>query len=203
MDNPKKDKIKHQFTPAEAADYLRQLADALERGHIALSSEDFELEGEVKVKQEMKTKSGKATLKIKLKIVAPVPPEMPEQCEGVAEITPEGAEGEAAAEDEPAAEEELPSYKKVKKSMSKTFNALKNLRKQQNLPSADEVAAFTALARQMCAFEEEKYGSEQFPRFLAALEQLESAVAAGEAQAIDEALVELTACRTDCHKAFK
>ena len=201
MDNPKKDKIKHQFTPAEAADYLRQLADALERGHIALSSEDFELEGEVKVKQEMKTKSGKATLKIKLKIVAPVPPEMPAPCEGVAEITPEEeGEGEGA---EPSAGEELPSYKKIKKAMTKTFNALKNLRKQQNLPSVDEVAAFTALARQMCAFEEEKYGSEQFPRFLAALEQLESAVAAGEAQAIDEALVELTACRTDCHKAFK
>lgn len=195
MDNPKKDKVKHQFTPAEAADYLRQLADALEKGHITLNSEELELEGEVKVKQELKTKSGKATLKINLKIVAPVPPVASEPGDGYVEIS---QEAEPAPESGPK-----PSFKKLKKAMSKSFASLKAVRKAGNVPSADEVALFTAQGREMCSFDEAKYGAEFYPRFLAALEQLEAAAAAGAPEAVDAALTELAQSRAECHDKFK
>lgn len=50
MGTGKKNKIEHEFSPAEAADYLRQLAQALEEGHISLDQRDMLLEGEVKVR---------------------------------------------------------------------------------------------------------------------------------------------------------
>jgi len=209
VDNSKKDKVKHQFSPAEAADYLRQLADALEQGHIALRSEELELEGDVKVKQELKTKSGKATLKINLKIVAPMPVAAPEataeaapvqgetqsEAEGFVEITPQ--------EDDPGESEGKPSYKKLKKAMSKSFGNLRAMRKEGNLPTAEDVAVFADQGREMCTFESDKYGPESYADFLAALDKLEAASVAGDDQALDAALSDLWACRSDCHKKYK
>lgn len=201
MDNPKKDKIKHQFSPAEAADYLRQLADALEQGHIALRSEELELEGDVKVKQELKTKSGKATLKINLKIVAPIPVAAPEitpaqgEKEGFVEIT--------APEEEPAESEGKASYKKTKKALAKSFASLKGIRKEGGVPSLADASAFLAQAREVCTFDKAKYGSENYPRFLAALNRVEDALAAANGSALDEALDEVGQCKSDCHEMFK
>ena len=203
MDNSKKDKVKHQFSPAEAADYLRQLADALEKGHIALRSEELELEGDVKVKQELKTKSGKATLKINLKIVAPIPVAAPEAASEQDEAGVEGeGEGEAEGfveitpqEDDPGESEGKPSYKKLKKAMSKSFGNLRAMRKEGNLPAAEDVAVFAAQGREMCTFESEKYGPESYADFLAALDKLEAASVAGDDQSLDAALSDLWACR--------
>ena len=209
MDNSKKDKVKHQFSPAEAADYLRQLADSLEQGHIELRSKELELEGDVKVKQELKTKSGKATLKINLKIVAPMPVAAPKaapaaasdqdetqgEAEGFVEITPQ--------EDDPGDGDGKPSYKKLKKAMSKSFGNLRAMRKEGNLPIAEDVATFVAQGREICTFESDKYGPESYADFLAALDKLEAASAAGDDQSLDAALSDLWACRSECHKKYK
>lgn len=198
MDNPKQDKFKHQFSPAEAADYLRQLADALEQGHISLRSEELELEGNVKVKQKLKTKSGKATLKINLKIVAPIPPMVPAAGagEGFVEIT---SEAEAPFE----GGDKKTSYKKLKKAMGKSFGSLKDIRKQGGVPSTGDTAAFAAQAREMCTFAKSKYGPESYSRFLAALDRLEAAATDGDLQTLDAALSDLGACRSDCHDKYK
>ncbi|MBU4275489.1 MAG: GAK system XXXCH domain-containing protein [Proteobacteria bacterium] len=205
MDNPKKDKIKHQFSPAEAADYLRQLADALEQGHIALRSEELELEGDVKVKQELKTKSGKATLKINLKIVAPIPVAAPEitPAQGEAQGDNEGFVEITSTEEELAESEGKVSYKKIKKALGKSFGSLKSIRKEGGIPSLADASAFLAQAREVCTFDKAKYGSENYPRFLAALDRVEDALAAGNGSALDEALDEVGQCKSDCHEKFK
>jgi len=209
VDNPKKDKIKHQFSPAEAADYLRQLADALEQGHIALRSEELELEGDVKVKQELKTKSGKATLKINLKIVAPMPVAAPEATAEAAPVqgeTQSEAEGFVeitAPEEEPAESEGKTSYKKTKKALAKSLAGLKSIRKEGGMPSLADASAFLAQAREVCTFDKAKYGSENYPRFLAALDRAEDALAAANGPALDEALDEVGQCKSDCHEKFK
>ena len=206
MDNSKKDKVKHQFSPAEAADYLRQLADALEQGHIELRSKELELEGDVKVKQELKTKSGKATIKINLKIVAPMPvaaePE-PAAIQGASQGEAEGFVEITPQEDEPVESEGKASYKKLKKAMGKSFGNIRAMRKKSNLPTAEDVAAFVAQGRKMCTFDKAEYGSESFAGFLAALDKLEAALGAGDDQALDEALSDLWACRSECHKKYK
>lgn len=210
MDTPKKDKVKHRFSPAEAADYLRQLADALEQGHIALRSEELELEGEVKVKEALKTKSGKATLKVNLKIVAPAPETVAEPA-AVQEESPAEAQDESSGfveitspEEEPPQEGEgKASYKKTKKALGKSFGNLKEARKQDQMPPAEEAAAFLNLARQMCDFDKAKYGSENYPRFLAAVDSLEAALAAGDAAAVDQTLAELGQCKSECHDKYK
>lgn len=205
MDTPKKDKVKHRFSPAEAADYLRQLADALEQGHIALRTEDLELEGDVKVKQALKTKSGKATLKINLKIVAPMPGDVPEAeaAQGEAQGESEGFVEITAPEEEPAESEGKASYKKTKKALAKSFAVLKSIRKEGGMPSLAEASSFLAQAREMCAFDKAKYGSENYPRFLAALNRVEDALAAANGSALDEALDEVGQCKSDCHDKFK
>ncbi|MFH2127062.1 MAG: GAK system XXXCH domain-containing protein [Pseudomonadota bacterium] len=201
MDTSKKDKVKHRFSAAEAADYLRQLADALEHGHIALRSEDLELEGDVKVKQALKTKFGKATLKINLKIVAPVPVAAPEvvpaqgEKAGFVEIT--------APEEEPAESEGKASYEKTKKALAKNLSGLKSIRNEGGMPSLADASAFLAQAREVCTFDEAKYGSENYPRFLAALNRVEAALAAANGSALDEALDEVGQCKSDCHQKFK
>ncbi|MCB2190821.1 MAG: GAK system XXXCH domain-containing protein [Deltaproteobacteria bacterium] len=201
MDTPKKNKTKHRFSPAEAADYLRQLADALEQGHLELRSEDLELESDVKVKQELKTKSGKATLKVNLKIVAPMPePEseeapLQEDTQGFVEIT--------APDQETADSEGKTSYKKLKKAMAKSFSNMKKARKEGGMPEAADASVFVASAREMCTVDKAKYGSENYPRFLAALDSLEAALAADDGPAADEALAELGQCKSECHDKFK
>ena len=199
MNNPREDKVKHRLSTVEAAGYLRQLADALEQGRIALRSEELELEGDVKVTQALKTKSGKATLKINLKIIAPMP--APAQggvrveAGGFVEITPH--------EDEPGERDDNISYKQLKKALAQAFANLKRARKQETMPGSDEVAAFAEQGRRMCSFDKAEYGPENYPRFLAALDQLEAAVAAGEGQALDAALSELSRCRSECHDKYK
>ena len=206
MNTPKKDKVKHRFSPAEAADYLRQLADALEQGHIALRSDELDLEGEVKVKEELKTKSDKTTLKINLKLVSPIPIPSPEEAPDGEAGEPEQAGGFVeitSGEEEPAEAEGKTSYKKLKKALGKSFSGLREARKQGVMPEAEQAAAFLADARAICSFDKAKYGSENYPRFLAALDRLEAAIAAGEAQALDEALAEVAQCKSDCHDKFK
>ncbi|MBU4564134.1 MAG: GAK system XXXCH domain-containing protein [Desulfarculus sp.] len=205
MDTPKKDKVKHRFSPAEAADYLRQLADALEQGHIALRSEDLGLEGEVKVKQALKTKSGKATLKINLKIVAPMPVAAPDisPAKGEAQGESEGFVEITAPEEEPAESEDKTSYKKIKKALAKSLPGLKSIRKEGGMPSLADASAFLAQAREVCTFDKAKYGSENYPRFLAALNRVEDALATANGSALDEALDEVGQCKSDCHEKFK
>jgi len=205
VDTPKKDKIKHRFSPAEAADYLRQLADALEQGHIALRSEDLELEGDVKVKQALKAKSGKATLKINLKIVAPMPVAAPDisPAQGEAQGESEGFVEITGPEEEPAESEGSASYKKIKKALAKSLAGLKSIRKEGGMPNPADASAFLAQAREVCTFDKAKYGSENYPRFLAALNRVEDALAAANGPALDEALDEVGQCKSDCHEKFK
>lgn len=195
MTNRQKEKVEHRFSPAEAADYLRQLADGLEKGHIILGSGELELEGEVKVKQEFQAKSGLAALKVKLKITAP--PTSEEQVAGepaalhVREETLLTPGGEQA------------SFLGAKKALGKTFGNLRTLRKGGGLPSSSDVAPFAAQGRLMCASGLSGQGSEFFPRFLAALEQLESAAAKADPQAVDAALGVLAQYKSECHRKFK
>lgn len=209
MDTPKKDKVKHRFSPAEAADYLRQLADALEQGHIALRAEELELEGDVKVKEALKTKSGKAILKINLKVVAPVP-----EAAGEPGLLPDESQGEPQGESQGFVEITSPeeqsgqgegkiSYKKIKKALAKSFDNLKEVRKQGQMPEAAAAAAFLEHARAMCGFDKAKYGSENYPHFSAALDRLEAALAGGDASALDQALAEVGQCKSECHDKYK
>ena len=68
--NKNKKKAKHKFTRQETADYLRRLVDQLENGTILVSDEEMEFEGEVKVKESLKSKKGKTEVKLEVKLTS-------------------------------------------------------------------------------------------------------------------------------------
>lgn len=59
---------KHRYSPAEAAAYLRRLADQLESGSISLGAEEMEFEQEIKVKESLKPKDSGDKVKFQLKV---------------------------------------------------------------------------------------------------------------------------------------
>ena len=189
----KKEKATHSFTPEEAAGYLRQLADDLESGAVKLHPEHLELESEVKVKEEIKSKKGHTNIKIKLKFetadLSDASPALEADEQAGIQEPVEQAEASAVAAPDP--EDEQPvrskaSYKRLKKAMGKDFGKLGKLADGEDPTElARLVDSFAAQGRKMCTYPGEKYGEEHYGEFLADIERMEQAARAGDLKGLE------------------
>lgn len=191
MGTGKKNEIEHEFSPAEAADYLRQLAQALEEGHISLDQRDMLLEGEVKVRRSLKDKAGQGLVHMRLKFDFHMHPALGRTLS----VEPPGQAKPITGQ------ETKVSFKQVKKDLSRHFKAVKKARQAGTMPPPEEVEGLGWAGRLMCGFRGK--GDEFFPRFLEKLKALEEAAQDGRASVFDQALRELSGYKRQCHSKLK
>jgi XXXCH domain-containing protein len=205
-----KKKAKHKFTRQETADYLRRLADQLENGTILVSDEEMEFEGEVKVKESLKSKKGKTEVKLEVKLTSQeLPDEETEEVTGdqaSLEVDAESAQDAEKQPAEPAEEEKAekePSYKSVKKLMDKQFKNIGKDLEEGGVPDPEQVKAFCDNCVTMTGFNGKKMGEDLYPDFLAKVEALRTAADGGDQVALAQAYAEIKAAKKACHKEYK
>ncbi|MCF8033172.1 MAG: GAK system XXXCH domain-containing protein [Desulfarculaceae bacterium] len=201
--DPNKKKAKHAFSREEAVEYLRRLADQLEDGSIQVSNEEMEFEGLIKVKEELKTKKGKTSVKVQFKVSTQ---EVPHEEEPGADAQPELAIDQAApeqTEDNAEADEQPSSYKKLKKLMGKRFKEIGKALEEGGQVSQADLAAFCDNCLQMVTFTGSKLGEDLYPQFEAAAQALRAAGESGDPAAIKEAYDLLDGQKKACHKEYK
>lgn len=170
-------KAKHTFSREEAVRYLRRLADQLESGAIEISNEEVEFQGLIKVKESLKSKKGKTSMKVQFKLsIQELLPEAAEE-----EVPPENPQGQAPEmEGEKPAEGKSLSYKKLKKLMDGQFKEIgKSLEGDKEI-SAKTVSAFYQSCLQMVIFRDPDKGEDQYPEFEAKARALYDAAEAGD-----------------------
>jgi len=173
------------LTAGDAAAFLRRLADQLEAGGLEVGEVRVETDGEVKIKQSVKTKEDKVAFKLKLKYETPLNPEV----------------SEAMAQDAEKPGENKPSYKSLKKRMAKSLGKLKKLLGQGVAPEAAEIEAFAADCELLTTFPDK--GEEHYPDFMHHVEDLKKAMTAEDSSGMQRALAELAAMRKACHEQYK
>ena len=212
----KKKKAKHKLNAAQAADYLRQLADQLDKGQISFIDEDGAIEGEVKVKESYKAKPGKKALKVQLKLSMPaaVSESGDLEAETPAGALDSGPDDAPAPESIPGGPEEPPaeqedyslrqtpeSYKKLKKRMAKDVKLISKLIEADELPSLELARAFHDDCGHMTSFPGK--GDPYYGDFDKASDAFFDAVQCGDMQSASQAMADLMRMKKDCHKEFK
>ena len=202
-DSDSRKKAKHTFSREEAVEYLRRLADQLENGAIQIRDEEMEFEGLVKVKESLKSKKDKTSVKVQFKLAIQETPHEEPAAPGEATDQAAPAGEEVPAEPPEEAPEQPSSYKKLKKLMGKQFKELGEALEAGNPPDGEQVAAFFQSCQQMITFQDEDLGSENYPQFEAQAQALRDAHEAGDLEALRAAHAALKDLKKACHKQYK
>lgn len=198
-DPGKKKKAKRVFDRDETVTYLRQLADQLENGSIQVSNEEMEFEGQVKVKESMKSKKGKTSVKVEFKLSTYELPGKEEEPAETLEVSQEPGGNGQDAEDK----EKPPSYKKLKKRMGRDLKAISETLKDGGEVDPAKLEAFCADCVLMTGFKDKDKGVEHYPEFEVKLQALKDAAQGKDADALKKALKDIAARKDACHKEYK
>lgn len=227
MGKSQKSEASYQLTREGTVDYLRRLADRLEGEEFDLEETVLELEDLVKVKETIKEKGDKFSIKIKLKLAgfdpsredlaylgeapgeeaSPLEPE--DAGEPDEEPAPENAETETAKPAGPEPESEAgpktskrrPSFKSLKKKMNQNLKEIKTALREEMLPEQALLEEFLAQCRLMVTYTTK--GQPYFEEFERATDALAKAWKGEDRAAMDEALAEMGRLKRNCHRRFK
>jgi XXXCH domain-containing protein len=184
-------KIKLEMAMAEAADWLRELADQLETASHAPADDALpELADFSKLKIGFKRIGDRVKVKAKVK-GGPSPAEStsaPEAPAGGPPETPAPSDGEKA-------------YKSLKKSMKQHFKTIQERLEAGGLPPADTVAAFLSESDRMIRFP--GFGDEYYEAYRAACFRFREAHRTGDIAACKTVCDELDRLKSDCHDRYK
>lgn len=198
-DSSKEKKAKHTLSREEAAKYLRRLAEQLDEGVLQVSEHEIELQGQVKIKEALKSKKGKTSVKVSFKLsTQEVPDEEPK-----ADSSQEAESDEPQEKEAPKESGEGGSYKKLKKLMGKQSKEIRKVLKEGGEPGSPELLAFCESCMQMITFKGKDRGEEQYPSFEAQAQALRAAVEANDQAAAKEAFLALEGMKRDCHQEYK
>ena len=174
---------KRVMSSAEAAALLRELADKLEQGTLAVGNLEASPDRDVTVKVSGKAKDGSASLALKFKWES-----------AAAETAPQGEVAPATAK--------KPSYKSIKKRLSSTFKKIRADLQAGRVPDADLAALFDEDADLML-LHPKKGEWEDIKAFRDLSAEFAAAVKAGDADAVARHVEALRAAEKSCHKKYK
>lgn len=209
-----KKKVKHSFSSEDAVAYLRHLADQLEGGTLLISGQEAKFEGLVKVKEALKLKDGKTSVKVSFKLTTePEPPTIKpgEAAEEPVPLEPEATEP-ASAEQTPSetddgsddeSEQASTSYKKLKKLMDKQMKEIAKDLEAGGISDPTLVEDFCSSCLAMTTFTGEKMGEAGYPQFQAQAQALLQAAKDQDDAALRQAFDDLKAAKKACHKEYK
>jgi len=195
MSDGKNQKSERLLSPAEAADFLRRLADQFAAGAVEIGAVSVELDQEVRLKQSVKTKPDKISFKLKLKYEKSLLP---------AGMAPAGHPALNGDDDEDEEEQEAqgrPGYKSLKKHMGSSFKALKASLGQGKPVEVEVVHSFVHDCHLMCTFAGK--GDPRYPQFIALADRLLATVEAGDLESARAVLAEMEAQKKACHDEYK
>ena len=176
-------------------DYLRQLADALEQGKVRFDRDEMVIEGTVRTKGLLKSKTGRTTLKLKLKFAEVVEPHLDTLPEPVDAAEATERSETVLAEPIPVASPEL--YKKLKKRMERSFRTLKTLARRGEIPSVEASASFHSDCLAMTGYTGK--GDEAYEDFKSTADEFMTAAREGNLAALSKSLDSLGSMRRACH----
>lgn len=196
---------KRMLSSHEAASYLRQLAGQLENGSVYFDEADMDVSGVVSLKESLKSKADKDTLKVKLKIYGlGAHPGDDEDLSIDTESEEEDdseSDHEATAEDNYASDSEKPSYKKLKKRMQKSFKMINDQIKLEAIADLDEIQAFYKECLLMTSYSGK--GDVYYPQLIAVAERILSTAEAGKFEAHSTAVADIKKLKAECHDRYK
>ncbi len=194
MSDGKSQKSERILSPAEAADFLRRLADQFAAGSVEIGAVAVELDQNLELKQSVKTKPDKISFKLKLKYEKSLMP---------AGLAPAGHPALDSDDDDDEEQEAQgrPSYKSLKKHMGSSFKALKASLGQGRPLEVEVVHSFVHDCHLMCTFPGK--GDPMYPQFVALADRLLATVEAGDLATAQTILGEMDAQKKACHDEYK
>lgn len=179
--------------PFEAVpDFLRRLADAIEKRSDPLTAERFELlDALSKLAVKGRRQADGWEMKVKLKADAPskLPPDKKKD-PGAARVPLSSTEAEI-------------HYKDLKKRMKAAFKAIGEAAENQEWPDPNILNAFLADAESMIAFKGTQYGERHYPAFREICRKLAAAYGIQDWPSFQRWYGSLNQLKKDCHKALK
>jgi XXXCH domain-containing protein len=195
MSDGRNQKSERLLSPAEAADFLRRLADQFAAGSLEIGAVVVALDQDLKLKQSVKTKPDKIAFKLKLKYEKSLLPA------GLAAAGHPALAGDDDEDDEEQEAQGRPAYKSLKKHMASSFKALKASLGQGRPVEVEVVHSFVHDCHLMCTFPGK--GDPMYPPFIALADRLLTTVEAGDLEGARAVLAELDAQKTACHDEYK
>lgn len=206
MGSENKKKKSYRLGTREAAEYLRWLADAVEREAVELTGSEEGLSGLIRIKESVKTKTDKSAHKIQIKFSVPRPEQdlrigLEPEAELVIGGGPDSSGPPLPTAPSLTAEPSGPSYKKLKKAMAKEFAAIRKRLKEGLPPDPVLIKPFYDQCLMMIGYPGK--GDPHYPRFRVAAEAMLKAAEAGDRTGLETALEDLAGLKKECHKEFK
>lgn len=203
--NTENKKARQRLTPEQAADYLRQMADHLEQGQVVFGADSLELEGVVLVREKLKAKGHGAQLKLKLKLEvqdhSAQPAPRPRPAKAQAKPKSQAKPAKATAKPQAAAADQTEDYKGFKKDLNAALKQIKQAMDSGEAPDASRIKGFCDACDRLITFPGK--GEANYQAFAQKISALRQAAQAGDPAAIKQALDQMRAMKSACHKQFK
>jgi len=189
----------------ETADFLREVADSLEKGEtISNSVSPLEFKNIQSLEIEIKQKEpGRFNIKIKSKTIS-TPGMVTED-----QLLKKNHSAETPGiNPEPDRKERLekfdkgkPKYKKLKKMMEEQFKQIHDLLAMNQLPDTQLMLSFFQNSNLMVSFKDR--GEIHYEPYISALERFKTAVSTNDLLSCKVIYKELNQIKIDCHKEYK
>lgn len=178
-------KFEKIFSTAEAAAFLRKMADSIESGNVEQMQDlDFALDDIKKLKIGIKRQDELLELKVKVKC-------------GLPEIL----ESAADEQEDEAKPEGVTQYTSLKKKMDKNFKAMGVMLDAGSLPHQTMIATFLEDSKQMVRYP--GYGDEFYESYMAACVKFQTLYESGSVEAVREHYGILRTMKKECHSRYK
>ncbi len=186
MEKQKTESI-HELTPRQAGEYLRNVAQALEEGHIGL--EDLDLDWQQIHKLELKLVNRDGDVGIKTKI-EPWVQKSGKKKKQKRDSAPDGKAGEKGR-----------PFKALKKDMEKTFKGIRSSMQQGGSPPLEDARELHSQAEEM----QQKAGRNQegYSAFLELTAGLVQSGEEGDPERGRRLIQDMHQAEKDCHARYK
>lgn len=179
MIKDREEKFKIGLSIQEAASFLREIADSMEQGNIAVDNNNVQVNPFHHISLSYKQDTEKNNFSLKLKYKG--------RDKKQTYVQP----SEVAVE----------KYKHLKERMKTQFKSIQEALDTGILPEPKLLTDFVEDSKQMCQYKDK--GDEYYPRYLKAVNNFEKAAGQEELLSLQAALQSLDNLKQECHELYK
>ena len=192
MNKSSEEKIKMGLSVQEAAEFLREIADGMEKGNIEVDNHQMEVNPYHYISVSYKQDIDKNNFSFKFKYKGRA------QKQTYAH-QPESESKTSEAQELTAKKKE--KYDDLKERMEKEFKSIQETVQDGQLPNADLVTSFVQDSKKMCQYPDK--GDKYYPRYLEAVDFFEKAFSEEDLSTLEKSLGLLDQLKEECHDRYK